>query len=62
MNTIRILATIVFGIASVACTPSDKPVDIAKTQREGMEKAKNVEGQLQQQAGERMKSSDEQGK
>ena len=48
------------GLALAACKPSSEPgVDFVKTQREGMEKAKAVEGQLQQKAQEQMKRSDE---
>lgn len=42
------------------CQPSsDPPPDIIKTQRGALNKAKALEGQMQQQAQDRMKAADE---
>lgn len=48
-------ATIAFA---AACQPSEPPPDLVKTQREAMDKAKAVEGQLQQKVQEQMRATD----
>ncbi|MDF3036038.1 MAG: hypothetical protein K0S28_1312 [Paucimonas sp.] len=47
---------------AAGCQPSEPPPDIIKTQREALNKAKALEGQMQQQAQERMQAEEEQQK
>ena len=47
------------GIALLGCQPDGPPPDLLKTQREALNKAKAVEGQLQQQAEDQRKMIDE---
>jgi hypothetical protein len=47
------------GIALLGCQPDGPPPDLIKTQRDGLNKAKAVEGQLQQQAEEQRKMIEE---
>lgn len=49
----------VLGIALLGCQPNGPPPDLLKTQREALNKAKAVEGQLQQQAEDQRKIIDE---
>ena len=53
--------TIALTIATAisGCRPVDPPPDLLKTQRDALTKAKAVEGQLQQQAGEQRKAIDD---
>jgi outer membrane PBP1 activator LpoA protein len=62
INTQQMLMAglIVCGLA--ACKPASPPPDIVKTQRDALNKAKAVEGQVQQQAQEQQKTIDEQQK
>jgi len=53
------LSGVVFGLSLAGCKPAGPPPDLIKTQREALNKAKAVEGQLQQQADERMKAIDD---
>ena len=52
-------AIVLVGLTLSACKPADPPPDLIKTQRQGLNKAKALEGQLQQQSDERMKAADE---
>ncbi|MES2935592.1 MAG: hypothetical protein V4805_19125 [Pseudomonadota bacterium] len=57
----RMLAASVL-LSLSACKPAEPPPvppDLLKTQREALEKAKALEGQMKQQLNERMKSVDE---
>lgn len=62
---ITLKQTIVAGLAGLAglsvggCKPAGPPPDLVKTQREALDKAKTVEGQLLQQAEERKKAEEE---
>jgi hypothetical protein len=56
------IAIATIAAACAGCKPSGPPADLVKTQREDMEKAKAVSGQLQQQADEQKKAADEAGK
>jgi hypothetical protein len=47
------------GLSLAGCKPADAPPDLLKTQRAALEKAKALEGQMQQQAQERMKAIDD---
>jgi hypothetical protein len=47
------------GIALLGCQPDGPPPDLLKTQREALNKAKAVEGQLQQQAEDQRKIIEE---
>lgn len=44
------------------CQPAESPPNIAKSQREALDKAKAVEGVLQQQAQEHRQAADDAGK
>ncbi|WP_326940241.1 hypothetical protein [Actimicrobium sp. GrIS 1.19] len=52
---------IALGLAGslLGCRPATPPADPLATQRAALEKARGVEGQLQQQTQQRMKSVDE---
>jgi hypothetical protein len=52
-----VLAAIV--VLACGCQPSEPPPDLAKTQRDTLNKAKAVEGVLQQQSQERKQAADE---
>lgn len=54
------LAAIV--VLAGGCQPAEPPPDIVKSQRDALNKAKAVEGQLQQQAQEHRQAADEAGK
>jgi hypothetical protein len=62
MNLKMILSAGFLGIVLLGCKPDGSPPDLIKTQREGMNKAKALEGQMQQQAQEQMKAADDTGK
>lgn len=47
------------GLALSGCKPAEPPPDILKSQREALDKAKALSGQMQQQLEDRMKASDE---
>jgi hypothetical protein len=50
------------GLSLSACKPADSPPDLIKTQRQALDKAKALEGQMQQQAEDRMKAAEEEKK
>jgi outer membrane PBP1 activator LpoA protein len=54
-----ILSGVAFGLCLSGCKPDGPPPDLVKTQREALNKAKALEGQMQQQADERMKAIDD---
>lgn len=59
-KSIVITAAIFLGIIILAaCQPHEAPPDLIKAQREGLNKAKAVEGQLQQQAEEQRRAIDD---
>lgn len=65
MNIVRYTAGFaifcISGLLLAGCQPaSGPPPDLVKTQREAMNKAKGVEGQLQQRAEEERKAAAEQ--
>jgi len=47
------------GMVLSACKPVQPPPDIVKSQRQALDKAKALDGQLQQQLQERMKAVDD---
>ncbi len=47
------------GLLLLGCKPADPPPDLIKTQREALDKAKALEGQMQQHAQERMKAAED---
>ena len=51
-------AVLVFGL--IGCQPTENPTNIAEGGRKAMDKAKAVEGQLQQGADKTRKAEDEQ--
>jgi hypothetical protein len=53
------VALAAFAVLLGGCQPSDPPPDLVKTQREALNKAKAVEGLLQQQAQESKQAADE---
>lgn len=53
------ICVILFSLGLSGCKPDGPPPDLVKTQREALNKAKAVEGQMQQQADERMKAIDD---
>lgn len=58
--TFRKIITIgLLALALDGCKPAGPPPDLVKTQREALDKAKTVEGQLQQQAEQQKKAVDE---
>jgi hypothetical protein len=58
--TLKLKMTVGFlGIALLGCQPDGPPPDLLKTQREALNKAKAVEGQLQQQAEDQRKIIEE---
>ena len=67
MKPWRILAVALLGAtmaltvatAISGCSPAGPPPDVLKTQRDALNKAKAVEGQLQQQADEQRKAIDD---
>ncbi|MFC5474414.1 hypothetical protein [Paraherbaspirillum soli] len=48
--------------ALAGCKPAGPPPDILKTQRQALDKAKAVDGQVQKQAQEQMKTIDDEQK
>jgi hypothetical protein len=58
MNLKPIMIAGFFGFALSGCKPEGPPPDLIKTQREGLTKARAVEGQLQQQAEEQKSAID----
>ena len=59
MNIIRTIAAGFMGLALAGCTPAEPPPDLIKAQREALNKAKAVEGQLQQYADDQRKAAEE---
>ncbi len=55
----RAVAMALLGIVLSGCKQTDPPPDVLKTQREALDKAKALGGQMQQQLEDRMKTSDE---
>ena len=49
----------IIGMGLAGCKPAGPPPDMIKTQRDALNKAKAVEGQMQQQADERLKAIDD---
>jgi hypothetical protein len=47
------------GLSLSACKPSDPPPDLLKTQRQALDKAKALGGQMQQQADDRIKAGEQ---
>jgi hypothetical protein len=58
MNTQFAIAVAVIGFGLMGCKPADPPPDLLKVQRDVLDQAKTVEGQLQQ-AQDRMKAAEE---
>jgi hypothetical protein len=58
MNTQFAIAVAVIGFGLMGCQPADPPSDLLKVQRDVLDQAKTVEGQLQQ-AQDRMKAAEE---
>ncbi len=58
-NSILKIAGLFVAMILAGCQPHDAPPDLMKTQREGLDNAKALEAQLQQQAEARMKAADE---
>lgn len=57
-----VISGLVLAVVSVSgCKPTEPPVDIIKTQRDALNKAKAVEGQLKQ-TQERTKAAEEEQK
>ncbi len=54
-----IMAVGLFGLALSGCKPVQSPPDLIKTQRETLDKARALEGQLQQQAQDRLKAAED---
>jgi hypothetical protein len=54
-----IMAAGLLGLLLSGCKPVQPPPDLIKTQRETLDKAKAFEGQLQQQAQERLKAAED---
>ena len=59
MNLEQCMLVAAVGVLICACQPSESPPDLLKTQRDVLNKAKGLEGQMQQQAQDRMQSADE---
>lgn len=55
----KMMAIALFGVAMSGCKPAGPPPDLIKTQREALDKARAVEGQLQKQAEEQRKAIDD---
>ncbi len=53
------IASVFLGVIFIGCQPSATPPDLLKTQRESLEKAKAVDGQLQKKAEEDRKAIDD---
>ena len=47
------------GLGLMGCRPAGPPPDVLKAQKEALEKARALEGQMQQQLQDRMKTVDE---
>ncbi len=62
MNLAQCMLAATVSVLICACQPSEAPPDLLKTQRDALNKAKGLEGQMQQQAQDRMQSADEAGK
>ena len=58
MITIRIMIGAAMLVLA-GCKPAEPPPNLLKSQRETLDKAKALEGQMQQQVQDRMKSVDE---
>ena len=61
-NGTRAITLGIFGLCLAACKPADPPPDLIKAQRQALDKAKALEGQMQQQAEDRMKAAEEERK
>ena len=59
MKLKEMMAIALLGAAISGCKPAGPPPDLIKTQREALDKAKAVEGQLQKQADEQKKAIDD---
>lgn len=59
MKLKQVMAIALLGVAMSGCKPADPPPDLVKTQREALNKAKAIEGQLQKQADEQRKAIDD---
>lgn len=59
MHSIMKTAVVFFGIALAGCQPHGAPPDLVKTQREGLNEAKALEAQMQQQAEAQSRAIDE---
>ena len=59
MNMNRAIVIGLLGLALAGCKPAEPPPDILKSQRDALDKAKALSGQMQQQLDDRMKASDE---
>lgn len=59
MKTLALMLSV--GLVLVACKPAPPP-DILKSQHQAIDKAKALDGQLQQQLQDRMKAADDQQK
>jgi hypothetical protein len=58
LNARFAIAVALIGFGLIACKPADPPPDLLKGQRDALNQAKAVEGQLQQ-AQDRMKAAEE---
>ncbi len=54
-----IVSITAMAISMAACKPNAPPPDLLKSQHEALDKAKAVEGQLQQQADQQRKAIDD---
>lgn len=50
------------GLCLSACKPADPPPDLLKTQRQALEQAKALEGQMQKQLEDRMNAAEQEKK
>jgi hypothetical protein len=58
MTIEKTVAVALIAAALSGCQPAEPPPDLLKTQREGLNKAKAVEGQVLQQADEQRKAAE----
>lgn len=58
-HAMLIMATGLVGLVAAGCQPAQPPPDVLKGPRAALTKTRAVEGQVQQQAEERMKAADE---
>ncbi|HEY8101899.1 MAG TPA: hypothetical protein VIF82_14225 [Burkholderiaceae bacterium] len=59
MNIKKIVVVGLIGLAVSGCEPSGPPPDLVKTQRDALNKAKAVEGQVFKQADEQRKATED---